>query len=305
MPTGFGQTAFYHDDHATQREFERVFMFLGTTEQVLNALVPGGGGISSLIPGMGENSEIDITSDEIKMGIWALTTEHNGQIITARVVQDLDFRDTGKKHPKYEMGLIWKLTEASLRSDLATISTAKKTAIEALVYTSPKQFFEWFDYCLQPLMSIRGVPNGNEGYWNYGIKLVNDENIPGANKYYGTNNSGTKGYHSIPPRQRVIKVPFGYNNKTPSSSTYIPAGNIVNRVEVDIATAFDAAATFTISANSITIMNENFINFAREGLYLNQWHYDIAAQSQVSLSLTTTATAGQGTAYIWFIEAES
>ena len=30
------------------------------------------------------------------------------------------------------------------------------------------------------------------------IKLVNDELTPGANKYYGTNGSGVKGWYDLP-----------------------------------------------------------------------------------------------------------
>jgi len=254
-------------------------------------------------PGGVSPSPVSEGSVEVGDGVWALTTEHNDNIITAKVVQDLDYHDTGGKRPKYEIGVFWELTQQMLEAALKTIPQAKKTRIKAWAATHPKQFLEWVDICLRPIKSIRGKVDNTEGSWNYILDLVNDEWSPGPKKYYGTDKLGAKGFHLF-PGVHVIKIPFNYGTPAVSSRTTVPENNLILRVETVITEVFDDVVAYTASVGTIEIMDETYINFARDGMYLNQWHYAVTDAAVVDLVISTPSTQGAGVTYVWYTEPE-
>jgi len=65
------------------------------------------------------------------------------------------------------------------------------------------------------LLSVLAIGNSTDGYR---IELVNDENAPGDDKYYGTDGSGAKGWHDLPPPSFVpFFVPDGETFTIPAN----------------------------------------------------------------------------------------
>lgn len=298
IPTNSTLSQFIADENEEMRRI--VTKLEGLDEQIAAA---GGG---TLQPGQSQTpteAGSEPIPGEKKANPWALTTEHNDDVITAKVVQDLDYHDTGEKRQKYEMGIFWELTQQMLEAALKTLPAAKKTRIKAWAATNPAQFLDWLDLCLRPIKSIQGEKDDRKGYWNYTLQLAGDEWTPSPKKYYGTNRQGSKGFHLF-PGIHIIEIPFTYVTVTASSTTLIPYGNLVVRTETLITQTFDADVVFTAEAAAVELMDETQINFAETGLYINQWHHTIASESAVDINIVTTATQGTGKTYIWYIETE-
>lgn len=114
----------------------------------------------------------------------------------------------GVLHPSRSMSLLWgdlqsNIYEAFASDQLGTnfslvslddldyraiiISYKKSTLLTALDFQG-----KWYQYKFRVDKSITGT-----GTINDKITLVNDEEDPGSNKYYGTDLSGEKGYHEF------------------------------------------------------------------------------------------------------------
>lgn len=248
----------------------------------------------------------DKDPDIIKKGIWALTTKHNSKIIVEKVNQSLDFIDKGKFHPKYELGVNWKLERDSLEDNLKTIQSALETNIKAWAYSSPQQFLEWLDLCLRPIMSVTGWASDTP-YYNYFLSLVNDEWNPGNNKYYGTGPTGLKGFHSLPAFDSYcIEKYFSYadiSGNTELLINTVPEKYIIEHAEIEILEDFDdnikfkigdtiharimnTSDTFAKAANKYAV-HSDYVYLSDTDLYL-RWNYD-----------STGPTKGQGRILIY------
>lgn len=111
---------------------------------------------------------------------------------------------------------------------------------------------------------------------------------------------------------RCIAVPFTDASTFPvSSSTQIPANNVVNRTIVDIKEGFDSGCLLEIFINStspITLLNSDDGDFDVEEV--NQYDSDLvvspATAGAVRIAQTgTSPTSGDAIVYVFFGESES
>lgn len=302
MPTKFGQTGWIHEDEKVQREFERVAQNEETIAKAVESLLPEGMSIDDAAGNTGEDK-----SGEIKTNIWALTTEHNDNIVgMPKVVQDLDFKDKAKRHPKYELGINWDLWATALEASLSTIPDAQKTNIAAFAYTNPKQFLEWFDLCLQPIMSIQGTPDYRDGYWNYTIKLVNDQYSPGPNKLYGTDGFGSKGWQPLPvPSSGVLVFTIDYLTLTPVVIVgSIPINSTVQSVSLVITSAFNNTTIVELGDdglfNRLMTVGENQPEVMNKYQSFPDYKYLVTTDIKLRFYYSSAPTTGSLTVYVYY-----
>lgn len=111
---------------------------------------------------------------------------------------------------------------------------------------------------------------------------------------------------------RCIAVTFNDASTYPvSSTTQVPAGNVVARTVLNITEAFDAGCEFAISIDStipITLLNSASDDFDVEEI--NQYDNDMVAVPATLGAIKivqsgTTPTTGEATVYVMFGESES
>jgi hypothetical protein len=305
MATRFGQTSFIHDDHKVQREFERLAQDNEAIAAAVEAVLPEDMTVDDANGNTGKTKD-EITS-EIKNNIWALTVEHNQRIVSRKTVQDLTIHDTGRSTEKYKLVTWWDIQEQSLTPDLGTIPEATRVLMKVFAGTSPEQFLSWLTGGLQHTMSVYEYFDYNNYIMK--VKLVNDEQAPDAWKYYGTNESGTKGWQSV-SFPICIAVPFDKDDTVVTSNMIIPDGWYVTKVDVHVTTAFYKATTFnpTVKVDlsyfggAINLIDTDVVNLKEDGLFTTNWYIENDSGTNTTVKVTVTpdgSTAGVGVAYVW------
>lgn len=120
-----------------------------------------------------------------------------------------------------------------------------------------------------------------------GIKLVGDEATPGNTKYYGTNASGTKGFHDIPNLAPAGDIPLtsfsaANDQSTPANITGLAFDALVTR-------GFEALVTVTIDADTDSYESFQLLGINKNGSF-DMTVSSVGDNSGVVLSITT---AGQ------------
>lgn len=295
MPVIHGQTMHEHDDYKVQQEFERLSRAVSAQNKIVEALDPDKA--ENFKPG--NNPEHNPIRTKIVKAIWALTNEHNREIISKKVVQDENFVDTGKGHPKYEIGIIWELIAEKLEQELRTIPEAERVNIKAWAYTNPLQFVTWLSLNVFGIQSVQTEYDLDPYNPSFIIHLLNDEDSPAPNKYYGTDGVGIRGYHLLPSvaasGSGVLEYTLNWADVTPVITIgAIPENKVVQTAMIEVLSEFDTGFIAEIGDDSVynRLMKVTENNLEKINKYHNYPDYKYTATTDIKLRSYGTATKG-------------
>lgn len=133
---------------------------------------------------------------------YQLSVFHNEEEVSTPYVQGLTFENPVVEcNPKYLANVYWKLKEDGLDEKYQSLpdwlfATPTDVNIQAKALITPSDLFHWVAERITYKDSVTAEGDFQNNVWT--VTLVNDEDSPGNNKYYGTGASGYKGYHSLP-----------------------------------------------------------------------------------------------------------
>ena len=238
--------------------------------------------------------------------IWAETTELDKQIIVKRVNQDLRFTKA-KKIPDerpYPFPVDFALTKEQLEKELRTIDEAQRTIIQAFAMIDPGL---WMNYYMG-MQSVERVQDPfRDPRFNMPIKayfhLVNDEQNPQPNQYYGTDGDRYKGFHSIPIGQNgCYEILFDYTDTPNPVSLFTSANNmVIQEIQLELSTRFDNSQVFTIGNDStpgFLMGMANSDNIPKK--FSIRPDYKFTDVQNIKLYFTTTSTVGSGRVLVYY-----
>lgn len=303
-----GRTGWYHEDHQTQREFERVGKLLLEDEKAITALAGALGTTPSQI--------IKDNSDPKDVALWALTIFiDNTPLNKIKVVQGINFNNNKAKSPHVDppiayLPIEWEGNNKRLDKKYRTIDDAERTDLTA-----------WASIPLADLTAILGkmsvvVYRNYEDVKRYGMKgatylneiqLRNDELDPGPNKFYGTDPiHGNKGWQSYGNITGRLEVDFDYTDLTSSGSKVIgtiPPNKRIYKTSVIVEEAFDNDVTMAIGDDGgngrlattadVDLSIETIYDIELEVKYITETVLKLYQQSNVP-------TEGSGTVIIYY-----
>lgn len=131
----------------------------------------------------------------------------------------------------------------------------------------------------QPYVYSGGSANAN-GFTNFptqmsitqdasGLKLAGDSSSPGNNKYYGTDGSGTKGFHSLPSSTNTLPIYASANGAGTSSSYEVERGVVKLKLFKDFSLYSRTVGTNDSEFNWIWLNRSNCTNADENVTYAN------------------------------------
>lgn len=299
------RTGWYHNDHETQREFERVGNFLFEDAKTIEAIANV----------LGSTPDKIVKEDPKNIALWALTVFINGKHLTnKKVVQGVNFDGNKAKtsDPDYPLAYVpidWTGKNIPLAKEFRTIDEAERSNLEA-----------WASLPLADLTAIEGpmsvvVYRTTEYLEKYGMKgatflnevrLVNDELAPNDNYYYGTDSDGDKGWHPLSNVAGRLEVDFDYSDLVSGDKVIgtIPADKRVIKTSVLVTTAFDDSAKMTIgdAVGIGRLATHTDIRLESEKSYDIELEIKYATATELKLyHASGTPTVGEGTVIIYYM----
>jgi hypothetical protein len=305
-----GRTGWYHTEHQTQREFERIGNRVGFNDAAINALA----GILGISPEALKNGNDDSNGN----GLWALTVFiENKHLIKPKVVQGLNFNNRRAKPSDPDFPLAYLPIEfngknSQLEKKYRTFDNAEKSNIDA-----------WASLPLWDLLDIEGpmsvqVTTEIRDLKQFGmkgkskrntVKFVNDEVQPGSLHYYGTEEGADpdKGWYPLSGlKLGRLEVTFDYNDFNAGEIVIgaIPADKRVFKASLLINIDFNDDATLTIGDDigvaRLQTINDSQLNVAKSYDVENEFLYEDETELKV-YPTTGTPTQGEGTIIIYYL----
>lgn len=197
MATGKGATMHQHNDYKVQQEFERVNKAASKVSETIS-FQQGNGGRGGSSTNVTNNT--NITNEPT---LWALTIQKNSVTQVApndkKKIQVVNFQDNTYNGKTFDCYISWEMTKESPSPDFLTIPDGLRISIKAKGKISVVEMLnEIKTYITQLVSGDMSIANDHTTeYPKLLLKLVNDEDSPGANEFYGTDINGDKGWQDL------------------------------------------------------------------------------------------------------------